>query len=108
MMRDLMGMMKKAQELQEKMGQMQAELQNAEVTGAAGAGLVEVTLNGKGDLRALRIDPGIVADGDASIIEDLIIAAHADARGKVEAVMAQKMQSMTEGMPLPPGMKFPF
>jgi len=107
-MRDLMGMMKKAQELQEKMSGMQEEMQRAEETGASGAGLVSVTLNGKGELKGLKIDPSLVADGDVEIIEDLIIAAHGDAKSRIEALMSEKMQEMTAGMPLPPGMKLPF
>ena len=107
-MPDLMGMMKKAQELQEKAGQMQEELQNAEVIGVAGGDMVTVTLSGKGDMRGLKIDPSLIADGDVEIIEDLIMAAHGDARSKVEAMSAEKMQEMTAGMPLPPGMKLPF
>lgn len=105
---DIMGMMKKAQEMQAKMGEVQDELQQAEVHGSAGAGLVEVTLNGKGDMRGLKIDPSLLADGDATIIEDLIMAAHTDARGKAEAMTAEKMQEMTAGLPIPPGMKLPF
>lgn len=107
-MRDIMGMMQKAKELQDKMGQVQEDLQNLTVDGASGAGLVAVTLSGKGDLRGLKIDPSLIADGDVEIIEDLIIAAHADARAKSEAMAAEKMQEVTAGMPLPPGMKLPF
>ena len=107
-MRDIMGMMKKAQELQEKMGQVHEELQQAEVTGNSGGDLVSVTLNGKGDMRAVKIDPSLIADGDVEIIEDLVMAAHTDARSKAEAMSAEKMQEMTAGMPLPPGMKLPF
>ena len=107
-MKDIMGMMKKAQELQAKMGQMQDELAQAEVIGASGGGMVSVTLNGKGDMKALHIDPGLLADGDATMIEDLVLAAHTDARQKAEAMAAEKMADMTAGLPLPPGMKFPF
>lgn len=107
-MRDIMGMMQKAKELQDKMGQVQEDLQNITVDGASGAGLVSVTLSGKGDLRGLKIDPSLIADGDGEIIEDLIVAAHADARAKSEAMAAEKMQEVTAGMPLPPGMKLPF
>ncbi len=105
---DLMGMMKKAQEMQAKMGQMQEELQQVEVVGTAGGDMVSVTLNGKGDMRGVKIDPSLLGDGDAEIIEDLIIAAHADARGKAEAISAEKMQEATAGLPIPPGMKMPF
>ena len=86
-MRDLMGMMKKAQELQDKMSSMQEEMQLVQAEGSSGAGLVTVTLSGKGDLKGLTIDASLIADGDAEIIEDLIVAAHADAKGKIETIM---------------------
>lgn len=107
-MKDLMGMMKKAQEFQDKMGQLQEEIQALEVEGQSGGGLVKVTLNGKGDLRGVSIDPSLIADGDGEIVEDLIMAAHTEARAKAEQMMNEKMQEMTAGMPLPPGMKLPF
>jgi hypothetical protein len=107
-MKDLMGMMQKAQELQAKMGEMQEQIKNIEATGSSGAGLVTVTLGGGGSLKGLKIDHSLMVDGDAEILEDLIIAAHADARGKVEAATNAKMQEVTAGMPLPPGMKLPF
>jgi DNA-binding YbaB/EbfC family protein len=107
-MKDILGMMQKAQELQAKMGEMQEKLQNLLVEGRAGGGLVVVTLTGKGDLRGLKIDPSLLADGEVEIIEDLIVAAHADAKAKAEAEMASKMAEMTASLPLPPGMKFPF
>ena len=107
-MRDLMSLMKSAGELQEKMNALQEELKTAEATGTSGGGMVSVTLNGKGDLKALEIDPSLIADGDKGIVEDLIIAAHADAKGKIEAKMAERMQELTAGLPIPPGMKLPF
>lgn len=107
-MRDLMGMMKKAQELQDKMGEMQQQLAETEVTGNAGGGMVTITLTAKGDMRGIVIDPSLLADGDASILEDLIGAAHADARQKADALTQEKMAEMTEGLPIPPGMKLPF
>lgn len=107
-MRDLMSLMKSAGELQEKMNTLQEELKTAEATGTSGGGLVTVTLNGKGDLMSLDIDASLVADGDKGIIEDLIIAAHADAKQKIEAEMAERMQELTAGLPIPPGMKLPF
>jgi DNA-binding YbaB/EbfC family protein len=107
-MKDILGMMQKAQELQAKMGEMQENLQNLLVEGRSGGGLVVVTLTGKGDLRGLKIDPSLISDGEVEIIEDLIVAAHADAKAKAEAEMASKMAEMTAGLPLPPGMKFPF
>lgn len=107
-MKDLMGMMKKAQEMQAKMGEMQAELESAEVEGSSGAGMVTVTLSGKGDMKGVKIDPSLLKEEEAEILEDLLIAAHADARSKAEAMSQEKMQEMTAGLPIPPGMKMPF
>jgi nucleoid-associated protein EbfC len=104
-MKDIMGMMKKAQELQGKMQQMQADLAAMEVTGQAGGGLVKATLSGKGDVRGMKIDPSLLKPDDADMLEDLIIAACADAKGKAEALMQSKMQEATAGLPIPPGMK---
>jgi hypothetical protein len=104
-MKDLMGMMKKAQELQAKMQQMQAELAEMEVEGQAGAGLVKVKLNGRQEMRGLKIDPSLMKADEAEILEDLIVAAHNDARVKAEAQMQAKMAEATQGLPLPPGMK---
>ena len=104
-MKDLMGMMKKAQELQAKMAQMQADLAALEVDGQAGGGMVKATLNGKGDVRALKIDPSLLKPEEAEILEDLLIAAIADAKAKSEAAMQAKMQEATAGLPIPPGMK---
>lgn len=107
-MKDLMGMMKKAQELQERMQEAQQKLGDLVVDGSSGGGLVTVTLTGKGDLRGLKIDPSLFRDDDVEVLEDLIIAAHSDARQKAEAETAEKMQELTAGLQLPPGMKFPF
>ena len=107
-MKDLMGMMKKAQELQGKMQDFQASLSDLEIEGRSGGGLVTVTLSGKGDLRRLHIDPSLFKEDDVAILEDLLIAAHNDAKAKSEAEVNAKMQEMTAGLPLPPGMKFPF
>jgi hypothetical protein len=104
-MKDLMKLMKQAQEVQGRMQKMQEDLQALEVAGQAGAGMVKVTLNGKGDMRAIRIDPALMKPGEADMLEDLIIAAFQDARVKVEAEMQSKMQEITGGLPLPPGMK---
>lgn len=105
-MKDLMGMMKKAQELQGRMQKMQEDMAALEVEGQAGAGMVKVTLNGKGDMQSLRIDPSLVKPGDGEMIEDLVIAAFKDAKSKVEVAMAEKMKEVTGGLPIPPGMKF--
>ena len=104
-MADFLGLMKQAAELKSKMEAMQTELENSEVEGVAGGGLVGVTLNGKGDLKGVRIDESLIKPGEKEILEDLIVAAHADARRKVEALMKDKMQSVAGGLPLPPGMK---
>lgn len=104
-MRDLMGMMKQAQQLQERMQQMQADLAAMEVAGSSGGGLVSVTLTGKGDLKRVKIDPSLMKPDEAEIVEDLIVAATADAKSKVEAEMQSRMQELTGGLPLPPGMK---
>lgn len=104
-MKDLMKLMKQAQEVQGRMQKMQEDLQAMEVAGQAGAGMVKVTLNGKGDMRAIRIEPSLMKPGDAEMLEDLIIAAFQDARSKVEVEMQSKMQEITGGLPLPPGMK---
>ena len=105
-MRDLMGMMKKAQELQSKMAEMQAELEDLEVEGLSGAGMVTVKLNGKGVMRGLTIDPSLIKPEEAEILEDLVVAAHNDAKQKVETAMQDKMKEITGGLPLPPGMGF--
>jgi DNA-binding YbaB/EbfC family protein len=107
-MRDLMGMMKQARELQSKMQEMQEQIAALEVTGSAGGGLVSVTLSGKGDMKALKIDPSLAKPDEAEILEDLLLAAHNDARAKLEERTAELTQEMTGGLQLPPGMKLPF
>ena len=107
-MKNLGQLMKQAQQMQERMAEMQARLGEATVEGSAGAGLVTVTLNGKGDMTALRVDPAVAGPDDREMLEDLIVAAHADARTKVEARMQEEMQRLTGGLPLPPGFKLPF
>jgi len=104
-MKNLMDMMKQAKQLQEKMQDMQASVEAISETGTSGAGLVSVTLNGKGMLSAVRIDPSLMKEGEGEILEDLIVAAHADAKSKIEATLQTKMQELTGGMQLPPGMK---
>ena len=107
-MMNLSQMMKQAQEMQAKMQQMQERLDAVEITGAAGGGLITVTLTGKGNLRNINIDPSLVDPGDVEILEDLITAAFNDAKTKVEALVAEKMSEVTGGLQLPPGMKLPF
>ena len=103
-MADFMGLMKQAAQLQSKMQALQAELDTITVDGTAGGGMVTVTLTAKGDLKAVKIDDSMMKPGETEIVEDLLIAAHADARRKAEAVMQEKMQSVTGGLPLPPGL----
>jgi nucleoid-associated protein EbfC len=107
-MKDIMGLMKKAQEMQTRMQEMQTELESLEVEGQSGGGMVKVKLTAKGALRGLTMDPSLLKEDEAEILEDLIIAAHEDARKKAEQLMEEKMKSVTAGMPLPPGMKLPF
>jgi DNA-binding YbaB/EbfC family protein len=104
-MADFLGLMKQAAELKSKMDTMQADLEASEVEGTAGGGLVAITLSGKGDMRGIRIDDSLLKSSEKAIVEDLVVAAHADARRKVEALMQEKMKSVTGGLPLPPGMK---
>ena len=102
---DLMKMMKQAQEIQGRMQKMQEDLVNLEVEGQSGAGLVKVKLNGKLDARALKIDPSLIKPEDAEMLEDLIVAAFQDAKTKAETAVQAKMQEITGGLPLPPGLK---
>jgi len=104
-MPDFLGLMKQATELKSKMEAMQAELDRIEVEGSAGGGLVTLAISGKGELRGARIDDSLLKPDQKEILEDLIVAAHADARRKLEAMLAEKMQAMTGGLPLPPGLK---
>ncbi|UUP17732.1 MULTISPECIES: YbaB/EbfC family nucleoid-associated protein [Nitratireductor] len=107
-MRDLMGLMGKAKEMQAKFQAMQEEMAQMEVTGQAVGGAVKVTLTGKFEMKKLEIDPSLFKEDDVEILEDLILAAHNDAKTKVEAAMQEKSQEMTAGLPIPPGMKLPF
>jgi DNA-binding YbaB/EbfC family protein len=107
-MKDIMGMMGKVKEMQAKMEQVQGEIAAMSIEGKAGGGLVTVILDGKGQLKSLKIDPSLFKEDDVEILEDLIVAAHKDAKDKGEAQAAEKMSALTAGLPLPPGMKFPF
>ncbi len=107
-MKNLGQMMKQAQKMQERMGQVQEELAQAELVGASGGGMVQVTLSGKGDMRRLKIDPSLVDRDEVDVLEDLIIAAFSDAKGKLDAHVAEKMAEVTGGLKLPPGISLPF
>jgi len=100
--------MKQAQAMQERMAKLQVELAAREVTGVAGGGLVSIVLNGKGDMRRVKIDPSLLAPSEREVLEDLVVAACNDARAKVEAEQSQAMAELTSGLPLPPGFKLPF
>ena len=106
-MKNLGQMLKQAQEMQAKMAELQEQLAQTEVMGAAGGGMLQVTLNGKGEMRRVKIDPALVDANEVEVLEDLIVAATNDAKAKVEAQMAQRMGELTGGLNLPPGFKLP-
>jgi DNA-binding YbaB/EbfC family protein len=108
-MKNLGQLMKQAQQMQSKMEELQETLAATEITGSAGGGLVSVTMNGKNEVKAVKIDPSTVGGPDeVEILEDLLVAAFNDAKAKVEARMQEEMQKITGGLNLPPGMKLPF
>ncbi|MGD9742376.1 MAG: YbaB/EbfC family nucleoid-associated protein [Dongiaceae bacterium] len=107
-MKNLGQMMKQAQAMQERLAEMQAELETHEIIGQAGGGMVTATLNGKGQVRRLKIDPKLADPNDVGMLEDLVVAALNDARAKVDAHAAEEMQKLTGGLQLPGGFKLPF
>ena len=107
-MKNLAAMMKQASQMQQKMADMQAELEAATVEGSAGAGMVRISMNGKSELKSVSIDPKIVDPADVEMLQDLFMAAHADALRKTEVVKAEAMQKAAGGIQLPPGLKLPF
>lgn len=107
-MKNLGQMMKQAQQMQAKMAEMQARLETVEMTGAAGGGLVQVTVGGKGDLRKVKLDKSLLDPTEVEVLEDLIVAAFNEARNRVEAHVAEEMAKVTGGLQLPPGIKLPF
>jgi DNA-binding YbaB/EbfC family protein len=102
---DFLGLMKQATELKSKMEAMQAELERIEVEGAAGGGLLTLKLSGKGEVKTAHVDDSLLRPDQKDVVADLIVAAHADARRKLEALLAERMQALTGGLPLPPGLK---
>ena len=104
-MKDIFGMMKQVQQMQERAQRMQEELAGVEIGGEAGGGLVRVTLTGKGDVKGIKIDPSLMKPEEAEIVEDLVVAAMRDAKAKVEVEMQGRMQELTGGLPIPPGLK---
>lgn len=107
-MKNLANMMKQAQEMQARMQEMQDRLGQAEVEGASGAGMVRVTMTGKGEVKRLKIDPALVDPAEVEVLEDLVVAALADAKAKSEAMVAEEMGKVTGGLNLPAGLKLPF
>ncbi|MDE1905971.1 MAG: YbaB/EbfC family nucleoid-associated protein [Rhodospirillales bacterium] len=107
-MKNIAGLMKQASQMQQKMADMQAKLEATEMEGVAGAGLVRVTLSGKGALKRVKIDPKLIDPAEAEMLEDLIAAAHADAKTKLDAMMESETKNAMGGISLPPGMKLPF
>jgi DNA-binding YbaB/EbfC family protein len=107
-MKNIAGLMKQASQMQQKMEEMQARLAAAEITGVAGAGMVSLVINGKGEMKSIHIDPKLADPGEMEMLQDLILAASADARRKMEAAAAEEMQKVTGGLNLPAGMKLPF
>ena len=104
-MRDIMGLMKQAQAMQQKLQDAQAELETVEVEGASGGGVVTVKVSGKGQLRTISIDPSLLVPDEKEILEDLIVAAMNDAKGKADRAAEERMADLTKGLPLPPGLK---
>jgi DNA-binding YbaB/EbfC family protein len=104
-MADFLGLMKQATELKSKMEALQAELDLIEVEGSAGGGMVTVKMTAKGEVKSVHIDPSLMKPEDKEVAEDLIVAAHADARRRAEATLQEKMKNIAGGLPLPPGMK---
>ena len=107
-MKNIASMMKQAQQMQQKMADMQAKLEATEIEGVAGAGLVRVLLTGKGALKRVQIDPKLIDPAEVEMLEDLISAAHADAKTKIDAMMEAETKNAMGGISLPPGMKLPF
>jgi DNA-binding YbaB/EbfC family protein len=107
-MKNLGQIMKQAQQMQTKMAEMQEKLAAMEVEGAAGGGVVRATISGKGEVKRLKIEPSLVDPKEVEVLEDLVVAALNDARGKMDAMAAEEMKNVTGGLSLPPGMKLPF
>lgn len=107
-MKNIGNLMKQAQQVQAKMGEMQAKMAELEVTGASGGGMLQITINGKNEVKKVKIDKALVDPEDVEVLEDLIMAAFNDAKGKAEASMADEMAKLTGGLNLPAGFKLPF
>jgi DNA-binding YbaB/EbfC family protein len=104
-MKDIMGLMKQAQGLQQKMADMQAELETLQVEGTSGGGVVTVVATAKGEVKSIAIDPSLMVPDEKEVLEDLLVAALNDARGRGERLMQERMADLTRGLPIPPGLK---
>ncbi len=107
-MKNLSDIMKQVQSMQERMAESQSKLEAISVTGQSGGGLVKVTMTGKGAVTVIDIDASLMKPDEKDILEDLLVAAHSDAKSKTETLAAEEMKSLTGGLPLPPGLKLPF
>lgn len=107
-MKNIAGLMKQAQQMQQKMAEMQAKLDAVEIVGVSGAGLVQITLNGKGVMKRIKVDPKLADPAEIEMLEDLILAAHTDAKEKIDQMAEAEMKNATGGMNLPAGLKLPF
>lgn len=105
-MKNMFDIMKQAQQLQSRMADMQKELEAAELEGRSGGGMVTILMSGKGEVKKVSIDPSLMKEEEREILEDLIVAACADAKSRAEAFAAEKMKSVTGGLPIPPGLGF--
>ena len=107
-MKNLGNMLKQAQQMQSKMAEMQDRLSEIELEGQSGAGMVRITVNGKGEMKRVKLSKDAVDPNDVEVLEDLIVAAFNDAKSKIEGVVAEETQKLMGGLKLPPGMKLPF
>ena len=107
-MKNIAGLMKQAQQMQQKMAEMQVKLDAVEIVGVSGAGLVQITLNGKGVMKRIKVDPKLADPAEIDMLEDLILAAHTDAKEKIDQMAEAEMKNATGGMNLPAGLKLPF
>lgn len=107
-MTNIAQMMQKAQEMKTKMAEMQQKVMDMDISGESGAGMVNVVMNGRGELRSLKLEPGIVDPSDVEVLEDLIVAAVNDARKKAENLIAQETSRIMEELGLPSNMDLPF
>jgi DNA-binding YbaB/EbfC family protein len=107
-MKNLGQIMKQVQDMQARMAEMQDKLVDLEISGAAGGGMVQATINGKGAVKGIKIDPSLLSPGEGEVLEDLIVAALNDAKGKLDEKLQAEMGKFTGGLPLPPGFKLPF